>query len=244
MSKSAVVIIPTTGSEKAVEAIDSVYNQTYDYVTPLIVVDGPEFAQDYKKNVAKKIKIAQNHTVHLANNTGGGGYYGHRIYAGFSHLVNADYVFFLDQDNWYEDDHVESMIETMENNPDLQWAYSLRNIVDESGKHLCQDNCESLGKWPIAGHTDQFHIDTSTYGFKREFLVRVASLWHNGYGGDRIFYLMMRRNFPETTYDTSGQYTLNYRLDGNPNSVKIDFFEKLNEYNKLAYAGKKYPWQK
>lgn len=243
MSKSAVVIIPTTGSKRTIEAIHSVYDQKYKNVTPMVVVDGSQFAEDFKKNVSKKIKIDKDHVTHLPVNTGGGGYYGHRIYAGFSHLVNADYIFFLDQDNWYEKDHVSTMIDTLESKPDLQWVFSLRKIVSEDGEFLCKDDCESLGKWPVAGHQDNFHVDTSTYAFKAEFLSRVASLWHNGYGGDRIFLHMMKRNFPDTTFDTSGKYTLNYRLDGNPNSVKIEFFEQLNAYNKLAYNGN-YPWVK
>ena len=238
MSKSAVVIIPTTGDEKVLKAVDSVYKQTYKNVTPLVVVDGEKF-----KNTSAVSQLNPDHHIILKENTGADGFYGHRIYAGFSHLVNADYVFFLDQDNWYKREHVKTLVETMESDDKIQWAYSLRSIYSPNGKYLCDDNCESLGKWPVAGHTDNFHIDTSCYAFKREFLIRVASLWHNGYGGDRIFYHMIRRNFPEETYDTSGKHTLCYRLDGNPNSVSKEFFDTLNPVYEMQYNNQ-FPWVK
>jgi glycosyltransferase involved in cell wall biosynthesis len=238
MLKNAVVIIPTTGDPKAIDAINSVYKQTYRNVNPLVVFDGPTWPT---KKILKHVN--PDHHIVLPENTGADGFYGHRIYAAFSHLVNAEYVFFLDQDNWYHKDHVKSLIDTMESNSDIQWAYSLREIYDENGKYVCKDNCESLGKWPVAGHTDNFHIDTSCYAFKREFLIRVASLWHNGYGGDRIFYHMIRRNFGENTYDTNGKHTLCYRLDGNPNSVSKEFFDTLNPVYEKQYDNK-FPWVK
>lgn len=237
---SAVVITPTTGNKKLLDAIYSVRDQTYCNVKHLIVVDGVEF----RKNLPVDIKFINPNIeiVELFTNTGGNGFNGQRIYAAFPHLVNEKYVFYLDQDNWYEKTHVENIIQTIEKN-DYDWAYSLRNIVDTDS--LIQDNCESLGNWPVWNNKNEYLIDTSCYGFKREFLIRVANAWHMGdnyrWGEDRRFLSILKNQFKHTNYGSTGKYTLNYRLNGNPNSVKIDYFEYGNSlYSKLY--NNKFPW--
>jgi len=42
-------------------------------------------------------------------------------------------------------------------------------------------------------------------------------------------------------YATSGKYTLNYRLDGNPNSASPDFFINGNNIMSKKYNNK-FPW--
>ena len=44
----------------------------------------------------------------------GKGWYGHRVYAACSFLVNADVICYLDEDNWFEPDHVEKMVKKLE----------------------------------------------------------------------------------------------------------------------------------
>lgn len=246
---SSVVITPTTGDKKVLDAVRSVAEQTYKNVKHLLVIDGGRFRgtlPDDIQDLSPNLKIVQ-----LDSNTGSEGFYGHRIYAGFSHLVNEPYVFFLDQDNWYEPEHVESIIETINKN-NYDWAYSLRNICDNSVKSILAevkipDNCESLGKWPVwtalrPNQQTLYHIDTSAYAFKREFLVKVGGAWHQGYGGDRIFLKIITEHLKHKNYGTSGKYTLNYRLDGNPNSLSKDFILKGNEVTYNYYKGI-YPWQ-
>jgi GT2 family glycosyltransferase len=239
---SSVVITPTTGDKKVLDAIASVANQTYKNVKHLLVIDGGRFRgrlPDHIEDLNPNLKIVQ-----LDSNTGSEGFYGHRIYAAFSFLVNEPYVFFLDQDNWYEPDHVESLIETINKN-NYDWAYSLRNICNDDSK--IRDNCESLGKWPVwtaltPNQQTHYHIDTSAYAFKRDFLVKVGSAWYQGYGGDRIFLKIVTEHLKHQNYGTSGKYTLNYRLDGNPNSLSKDFITTGNKVTYDYYKGI-YPWQ-
>ena len=111
IEKPVTVITPTIGSPKLKDAIDSVSNQTYK-CKHLIVCDGTEyFDQVYKLSVGGDIQFCVT-----PENTGktGGNFYGHRIYAAYPHLVNSDYILFLDEDNWYEPNHVETLIETIE----------------------------------------------------------------------------------------------------------------------------------
>lgn len=234
----AIVITPTTGDLKLAKAINSVKNQTYKNLKHLVVVDGEKFRGQYENNF-KNEEHENLNTVFLSDNTGGGGWYGHRIYAGFGHLVNEDVVLFLDQDNWYEPDHVESLVNLIyEKN--LGFTYSLRNIYDKNGEFMCQDNCENLGKWPVWNST-HYLIDTSAYAFRREFLIRVSSIWHQGYAADRIFLNSVLKYFENNIFETSGKYTLNYQLDGNPTSASPDFFTIGNQKMKEKYEGN-YPW--
>ena len=128
----------------------------------------------------------------------------------------------------------------------LDFAYSLRQIYNPEKKYLCNDDCESLGKWEIfmsrkSPHGKQYLIDTSAFLFKRDFIQKTCHLWHSGaWGEDRRYYYAVKDH---ARYDTNGKYTLCYRLDGNPNSVTKEFFDAGNKTQFDYYEGK-YPWVK
>ena len=239
--KTVTVITPTIGKSELLDAIQSVSNQTYKS-NHVVVVDGKEHLQGvYGLNIEDTVNL-----VVTPENTGktGGNFYGHRIYAAYPHLINSDYILFLDEDNWFEPDHVESLINTIEAK-NLDFAYSLRKIYDVNGKYLLDDNCESLGKWPIfmsrsSPHGPQFLIDTSSFCFTKNFIQQTCHLWHSGWGGDRRYFYAVRDS---AKFDTNGKHTLCYRLDGNPNSVTKEFFETGNKTQE-AYYGGNYPWLK
>jgi glycosyltransferase involved in cell wall biosynthesis len=234
--KSVVIITPTTGDNKLEQCISSVDRQTYTNLVHLVVADGPQFVSNTQKIVlgAPKVKF-----LPLVENTGANGYYGHRIFAAAGHLVNQDYIIYLDQDNWFDDNHVETMLKIIgENN--LDWCYSLRKVYDKEGNYLLNDDCESLGKWEAWVGNTVHHIDTNCFCVKREIVISVSSVWHRGWGGDRMFYRALDQYFPK--YDTTGKYTVNYRLGGNEGSVTKEFFESGNIVMANKYG--KYPWRK
>jgi glycosyltransferase involved in cell wall biosynthesis len=238
IEKSVVVITPTIGSDKLADAIASVQNQTYGNVQHLLVLDGYQYLHKAPQVDRDNLKM-----IMLPWNTGktGGDFYGHRIYAGIPHLVNAEYVFFLDEDNWYEPDHVASLVEVLDRGNDF--AYSLRKIFNPDKSYVADDNCEALGKWPIyfTHHDPQYLIDTSSFAFKREFLQKTCHLWHSGWGGDRRYFYSILAGNPN--WDTNYKHTLCYRLDGNPGSVNADFFIRGNAEQLKHYNGE-LPWLK
>ena len=248
IEKPVTVITPTIGSPKLLDAITSVATQTYK-CKHLIVIDGPDFVEDVMNiiDITKMMDPKPNIQVIVSpENTGktGGNFYGHRIYAAYPHLINSDYILFLDEDNWYQPDHIASLVDTIETQ-NLDFAYSLRQIYNTDKEYLCDDNCESLGKWPIfasrnSPYGDQFLIDTSSFCWKREFLQKTCHYWHAGWGGDRQYLYAVK---DRSKYDTSGKHTLCYRLDGNPNSVTKEFFDAGNKINNQYYEGN-FPWQK
>ena len=243
--KTVTVITPTIGSSKLQDALDSIERQTYKHIKHLIVVDGKEYANGVFEQVGLPPKSNVKVLI-LPENTGktNGNFYGHRIYAGIPHLLNSDYIMFLDEDNWYESDHVETLVQTAESK-NLDFSFSLRKIFSPEGEYITDDNCESLGKWPIfmsrrSTHGEQFLIDTSSFCFKREFIQKTCHFWHAGWGGDRQYFYSVKAH---AKYDTNHKHTLCYRLDGNPNSVTKEFFITGNKTQEQYYEGK-FPWHK
>jgi glycosyltransferase involved in cell wall biosynthesis len=238
---AVVVITPTIGSLHLKAAMESVQTQTYRNILHLIVVDGERY-KEASDQVVHTFDKQKSRLIVLPFNTGNGieglKFNGHRIYAACAYLVNARYVFFLDEDNWYDPDHISSLIGLMEGEG-LDWAYSLRKISSEKGGFVTNDDCESLGRWrPYSGFAHL--VDTSCYAFRREVLTAVSHVWYHPLGADRAFYKQISSVYGN--YKTSSRYTLNYRLhDDRP--PYPEFFLTGNEHMRQKY-GNVLPWQK
>ena len=233
------VITPTTGSIELVDAIHSVQDQTIP-VDHLVVCDGNKFKEQTKHIVNKICEGSGAEACYLPYNTGGGGFYGHRIMAAFSHLVNHEYVLFLDQDNWFEPNHVESLVSEIKQF-NLDWAYSLRKIHNKDKTYICDDNCESLGRWPVWVNEEAYLIDSSSYCFKTDFIRKVGHIWDWGWGADRRFYTILKDQIKHQNYTCTGKHTLCYRVGGNEGSVTGEFFVEGNKKTHEKYNGK-FPW--
>ena len=227
------VVTPTIASDLLEQCVSSVDNQTYKNLTHYIFIDGCQYEPK-----AREILVGSSKTrmIELEENVGKG-WYGHRVYAACSFLVNADIICYLDEDNWYEPNHVEELVKAIQTG--AQWAYSLRKIYDKHGNYICDDNCESLGKWPIYFNNDAYHIDTSSFAVRRDVAVNIGHAWYGQWGADRQFFSNLKKFFPN--FECTGKHSLCYRLDGNANSVTKDFFEEGNKYTEEKYQGN-YPW--
>lgn len=225
------VITPTTGKDTVHKAMDSVQMQTIP-TEHLLVMDGKK-AEEKLWNLEL---TPCSRTITLPENVGGNGWYGHRVYAAMPLMVNADYILFLDEDNWFEPNHVETMINKIKSK-DLMWSYSLRRICDERGQYVSDDDCESLGRWPtFYDHLLNF-VDTNCYCFRREFLVNVAHHFYGQWGADRQFYSAASKLLP--SFGCTGEATVNYRAPERLHSM----FKEGNAAMKNAY-GDPLPWRK
>jgi glycosyltransferase involved in cell wall biosynthesis len=220
------VITPTTGKDTVFKAIQSVKDQTMT-TEHLVVLDGVQKANEYIPKGLLKV-------IELPENVGGNGWYGHRVYAAMPLLVNADYILFLDEDNWFEPNHVETMINKIKSK-DLMWAYSLRRICDEDGEYIRDDDCESLGRWPtFYDHTLNF-VDTNCYCFRREYLVSISHTFYGQWGADRPFYTAASTKLP--AFGCTGLATVNYRAPARLHNM----FKEGNEAMKVSYQS--LPWR-
>jgi len=233
------IVTPSIGQDTLTQCLLSVQKQEYEDIVHYVFIDGYE----HKENIINQISFEQPDvpikTVTLEENVGKG-WYGHRVYSACSFLVNADAICYLDEDNWIEPDHVKLLVEKLQNGN--QWAYSLRKIYNQKGKLVCEDNCESLGKWPVYFNGEVHHIDTSSYIIRRDIAVSIGHAWYGQWGADRQFFHNLKQHFSQ--YECTNKHTLCYRLDNNtgkgdsnPNSVNAEFFKKGNAENKKKYAG-------
>lgn len=229
------VITPTIGTQYLKRNLESVSKQTYKNLTHYIFIDG----KDCQSNVQAQISKHDNVKSIILEENVGKGWYGHRVYAACSFLVNADVICYLDEDNWYDENHVQNVVDKLEKGYD--WVYSLRKIYDQDANFLLEDNCESLGNWPVYFNDSVFHIDTSCFAVKRNVAVAIGHSWYGQWGADRQFFQAMKKHF--NNFACTGEYSCNYRLDGNENSVTKDFFENGNKSMEQKYGGT-FPWRK
>ena len=231
----ATVIIPTTGTPELHDALKTALSQNQTKV--YVVCDGDKYKGRVKPIVDEYAGCDNLNVCYLPINVGANGFYGHRVYASFSHLVNTKYILYLDQDNWFDEDHIETCIKTIESK-NLHWCYSLRKIYNGE-EFICNDDCESLGKYE-SYQPGVYHCDTNSYCVLTDAAASISAAWHGGWGQDRIFYGVLQRNVPN--FDCTGKYTVNYRLGGNEGSVRKEFFLNGNKIMSEKYNGV-FPWQ-
>jgi len=240
MNPRVTVITPTTGSPYLMDVLNSIDKQTYDNIEHLVVVDGHEHAS---KVGSMMFGASRSEKINLPFPTGKDQYNGHRIYGAMTFIGSGDYFCFLDEDNWYEPNHIQTLVNTVKG---YNWSYSLRKIVDENGQYICNDDCESLGKWPsILG--DNF-IDVGCFFIRRDMALRFAPYWYRRARHpneqpevDRIMSQMFLSEWP--SFKTTGEYTLNYRAGNRADSVQKEFFLNGNEKMKWLMKGD-FPWRK
>ena len=229
------VITPTTGKNTLNDAIKSVSDQSYKNIVHLIVVDCEKYKKKTKK-IIKQYSSKNIKTMNLPFNTGKDGFNGHRIYAAVSYLVNTKYIIFLDEDNWFDTNHVKSMVDFLENK-NLDWAYSLRKIYQENKVFVANDNCESIGSYRPYSKMP-YLVDTNCYIFKRLTIIKTTQFWYHPKGVDRYFFEKISKLFPK--FACSGKFTVNYRLTENRPPFP-GFFKKGNTRMLKKYSNK-LPW--
>lgn len=255
MSVDATIITATIGEQTLSRCIESVQKQSYRKLHHLIVVDGPDFdvtvRHIVKPFIGGDIKID---VIILPFNTGQSIYYGHRIYAAGSFILNSDIIFTLDADNWFDEEHAESCVEALRSSG-AQWAYSLRRICSDQGEPLLLDNCDSLGVWPRystrllteeedtprASFLKKYPhlVDTSCFAIRGHLFMSVAPLWVYGHGADSVVATKLVRSEPVVL---TGRYTTNYCLSPGTRS-SLSYFERGNAFTHALFKGN-YPWAK
>lgn len=233
---SVAIVTPTIGLPCLEKCFDSVSKQTYANIVHHLFVDGKSNLEKVQQMIAGK--ETSKYRLNVIDENIGKGWYGHRVYASCQFLVNQDLIIYLDEDNWLDSEHVSSLVSAIDGH---DWAFSLRKIFDKDEKYLCDDNCESLGKWPVYFDEKVNHIDTSSFMVRKNIALNVGQYWYGQWGADRQFFAALRHFFPN--YNCSGKHTLCYRLGGNDGSVTEDFFSKGNEIQLKKYGSvNNFPW--
>ena len=205
-SKTVAVITSTIGRPELTLAIKSVQNQTYPCKHYVFVVP-----------------------IYLPMNTGKNRILNGAINAA-AFLVEEDIICYLDDDNQLREDHMESLVNVIEQGADF--AYSLRAFYDSNHQFICNDDFDSLGNWTrkenitidvileniqkkvsFTNTTNKNHIDTNCYAVPREVAQKVAHSWYIPLVGDQTFFSAI--NALGLKGETSGKYTVKYTVDFN-----------------------------
>lgn len=240
ISPRVTVITPTTGAACVFKALESVRAQTLPHVQHLLVIDGPRDFPMHRLAAFPQVEVIQ-----LPYAVGMDRFNGHRIYGASTFLARGDFIVFLDEDNWFEPHHLEALDRVVRSGQD--WAYSLRAIRGVQGVYLCNDDCESLGKWPTVLGPNDFLIDVSSFYLPRRVALSIAPLWYRRARQpgvmevDRAITRHLRKHFPK--FDCSYQYSMNYLTGNTANSVQSGFFMKGNAQMLERYYGH-LPWRK
>ena len=241
---SVSVITPTTGDGRVVRAAESVARQSHGDVRHFIVFDGAERlegATDVARTLSE-IPAVTITSVPVA--TGHDRFLGHRIYAAWPFLVPGDAVVFLDEDNWFEPDHIASLATILDDGK--QWAYALRRIFDADGQFICNDDCQSLGRWEPYDRPGDHLVDTNCYMLLRGLACALAPIWNrpsksNIKSPDRLLCQQLLEMMP--SFDTTGRHTVNYTAGNRSHSVQPKYFLKGNAIMRDRYPDG-FPWLK
>lgn len=227
------VITPTIGTKDLAKCIESVRGQDCNHH---IFIDGHEHYPE-----VREITRRLDHDglfVNFIDQNIGKGWYGHRVFAAASFLVNDDVLCYLDEDNWVEPNYIQKFKDVL-SDPSNQWAYTLRKIVDESGEYVCHDNFESLGLWPVTGDPNRYHIDTGCFAIPRDLALKVGHHWYGKWGADRQFFAALKAAAPN--FGCTTDHTLNYRLGSSTSMATREMFLHGNKLTTEVY-GSDYPW--
>ena len=240
MKKTAAVVTVTMGRKELEKCLISVANQSYP-CSHYVLCDGDDdssLAQFY--DMTKDYAEFGAKWSYWGNTIGGNGWLGQRWLAAAPQLIKEDVTFFCNDDDWYDQHHVKSIMEKIDQGYD--WAHSLRKVYDQDGKYLFDDNCEAIGEnhhaWNMEGH---HFVDWCMWGMKTDKLRQIAILLNNkDLAVDRHFYNAAKQLFPNFT--STNRHTFNFRLGGGC-GVQKEFFEQGNAWM-LKKFDNQLPWIK
>lgn len=150
-SAAAAVVIPTTIRPSLLRAVRSVYAQTLSGQIHILI--GVDVARGDLSILEQAMSELPDHCVltvlqcGYSTSTRHGGLHpahdGGALRTVLSYLANSPHVAYLDDDNWWAEDHLERLRAAIEGKG---WAFSLRWYVDaERLEPICVDEWESVG---------------------------------------------------------------------------------------------------
>ena len=217
MAPLITIITPTTGSQGINRLIQSIDRQNIPYVHILLWDDKREGEFLYPENTIS-LNIKQPHEMDLSNIKDSCRYSivipgtmvqgiacGSALRAIGIMAANTPYITFADSDVWWDDGHLESLLDAVEGN---QWAYCKRRVWANNTDCIGIDNFESVGDSPDKKVPYEM-VDNNCMIFTRRLGTSGAVLYRETkeYNDDRLFYKFLKQygGNPEKT----GKATVN-----------------------------------
>lgn len=231
------IVTATTCTPYLKQNLNSVKAQTYDNIQHLVVIDGKHHTDKLDYDIDADV-------ITLPYATGTEQYNGHRIYGAATYLAKGDYIIYLDEDNWLEPNHVESLVAL--DIKDSAFGCSLRKITDMEGNYICNDDCESLGNWESV--IKDYFVDVNCFFLHKRMALQLSPIWYRRARHpedqpevDRALTFVLRQNKIQCM--VTGEYTVNYRAGNRADSVQAQFFLQGNKMMHDKFGGD-FPWRK
>jgi glycosyltransferase involved in cell wall biosynthesis len=223
MNVPITIITPTTGKKSLFKTIASLEKQTLRYEHILLWDDkrdddflypdpetlkarSPYDLNSYSKDNSRYSVVVPGSFVQ-------GGASGSSLRSVGLMLARNSYVSFMDDDVWFEEGHLERMLNLVKGN---QWAYCRRKIWDSNGDYLGIDNFESVGDSSDKKVPYEM-VDNNCMIFARRFGTSAAVLYREtvDYNDDRLFYAFLKHyaGVPGKTSEASINQTCPKKLE-------------------------------
>jgi len=217
------VITPTTGKDSLFKLIKSLGNQNIPYVH-LLLWDNKREGRFRRSKDPKDLERFSNNT-YITNSIvirGGiiqGPAAGSALRAVGLMIANTPYVTFADDDVWLEDNHLSSLVATIEKEQ-VEWAYCYRKMWSPDGSYLGKDTFESVGDLNTKKVPYEM-VDNSSMMFSRRFGSSAACLYREtkDYNDDRLMYGFLKKYAGKVA--KTNQFTVNQTCP----SRLVDFFQ-------------------
>lgn len=235
------VITSTIGRPELRQCIESVRAQTHK-ASHFVFVNGPKYHASARLVLQDFPEVTAFYLPEETGDYGTGGSMAD-VFAAAPFLTRSDWIFYLDDDNFYEPSHIESLMAFAKAN-DLKWAYSLRKLIEKSGEYICDDDWCSIGAYqPRSAEIGTRIIDNSCFALSRRVAQRYALAWTAlPIVADRCVQMALVES--GVRHGCTGLPTVNYRLGtGTANPTRAQVLEIAAD----VQAGKPeggFPWRK
>lgn len=194
------VVIPTILRPHLLRAVESVFQQDISGTVQVLIgvdkhIGDAALLDEIRRTVPPNMHVTVIDPGY-STSVRHGGVYSNRFSGALrtilSYLANSRYVAYLDDDNWWADDHLSGLLAAIQ---DKDCAFAKRYYAHpESGEALCEDHWESLG--PGKGiYAERFggFVDTSCLMLDKTTCHMIFPFWSlamgpNGDGEDRMVF--------------------------------------------------------
>lgn len=184
MTPIITIITPTRGEETIFKLIKSINQQSIPWVHILVTdTSWMDKSLDPTKCFNEKKGDCIRYNINIPFYTKKGIAPGSALRSVALMAAQTEWITMADSDVWYEDNHLETMI-----NHDKNWSYCKRKIWSPTtGEYIGVDNFESVGEESI---TPYKMVDGCSMAYKRPYGASAAYLYNmtENYDDDRLAY--------------------------------------------------------
>jgi hypothetical protein len=193
LNQPITIITPTTGNVSMHKLFHSLENQKIPWIHILLWDD--KRSEGYSPDVQPREEYLSTRDDSLRYNIiipgtfVKGIAYGSALRAIGLMAANTPYVTFADSDVWYDDNHLESLLDAVEGH---NWAYCIRKIWASNKDYIGEDRFESIGDKTQLPYQ---LIDNNTLIVSRKFGASAACLYRETeeYNDDRLMYAFLKK---------------------------------------------------